>query len=130
MVMPSYHIQARLHSDKVREADAVSIYQHYKSQKWEDRQIVREALIALGIMHNEGWQPQEQPTDAILTANMQTMLQQMATLTSKLAGLDFSSIRNHDGSPVDDELKRELTEFDRSASDMLGQAIFFEVEEE
>lgn len=128
----SVHIQARLHPNVVREADAVLVYKHMKNlQHLTDREIVRESLIAYGQMVDSGWQPQEDVTEVKLSANVLNMLKQMTGLVSKLASMDFSQARNTDGSAIDTtELQRELSEFDKSASDMLGQAIFFDVDED
>jgi murein L,D-transpeptidase YcbB/YkuD len=130
--LKSTHIQARLHPEKIREADALAAYHGVKERtNWTDKVIVREALIAMGQMMDSGWQPQEDVTEVKLTASVQTMLRQMSSLVSKLSSLDFSQARHPDGSEVDTEtLHRELSEFDKSASDMLGQAIFFDVEDE
>lgn len=134
------HIQARINPRLVREYDAYVVFADYASKGNEDRWIVREALIALGIMNGNGWQPQEDVTSVALSAKAVKAVNQLSKLTPVIADfqalvqqllqMDFSSLRYTDGTTADGgAVSQQLTQFEQSAKDVLGQAHLFEVEE-
>lgn len=128
----SVHIQARLHTEKIREADALVIYRHYRDkEKWTDREIVREALIAFGEMKDQNWKAQRDVTPVTLSADMLNMLNAMSALVQTLSHMDFTSVRDGNGVPMDNyAVQQQLSDFDKSASDLLGKAVFFDVEDD
>lgn len=120
----SIHIQARLHRQKVREADACVVYDELKRRGLTEREMVREALIAYGQMTDSGWQPQLDVTEVRMTNEMITMFRNLQTLTTRLASMTFAIGSNQQAEM--DGLQRELTEFEESAKGLLGDAIFFD----
>jgi hypothetical protein len=135
------HIQARLNPRLVREHDAYEVYADLALKaKKDDRWIVREALIAYGEMTDKGWKPQEIVDSITLSAKAVRAVEQLSQLAPVMADfqqlvrqlltLDLSSLRYADGSPADGPLMaRQLTQFEQSAKDVLGQAHMFEVDE-
>lgn len=125
------HIQGRLLRDRVREADAAAVYDELVKNGWKDREIVREALIAFGQMHNQGWQPQQVMTDVKLSETMLKILQQMESVAHQLATLDFSTARHGDGRTVDaPQLRHDLSELEEGAKSLLGTVYFADDEDE
>ena len=125
------HIQGRLLRDRVREADAAAVYDELKKAGWQDREIIRESLIAFGQMHNEGWQPQQVVTEVKLSETVYRMLKQMESAVSRLAALDFSTMKHGDGRSVDGaQVQRDLNELEEGARSLLGNVYFADDEDE
>lgn len=138
--LKSIHIQCRINPNLVREQDAYQVYMHWRNKRKEDRWIIREALIALGVLKMQGWQPQEVTDSLTLSATAVRAVEQMAALTplmvqfqqlvQQLLTLDLSALRYVDGSPADIvEVTRKLSAFEKSAQDMLGETFVFDVDE-
>lgn len=122
------HIQAWLHKQKVREADAIYAYeQATKRDKLSDRDAVREAFIAYELMRENGWQPQRLVTQIQMTEDMFQMVRAMQSLLRRLAEVDFTTARTITGEQVDFEIVgRELNEFEKNSTSMLGQVYDFD----
>lgn len=89
-------VQARLHNkvrDGGRQRDAIKMWNWCKTQKWEDRKIITEALIALAVAMNEGYEPpiNEQ---AVLTNRLQETIMAVADHVQMLSKLDLSTLRS------------------------------------
>lgn len=118
----SVQIQAWLHPEKIREYDAVEALKFYRAKGWADRQIIREALIALRSMEQDGWQAQPGTDEVKLTADFLSVFRQLQSLSTKLTSMDFTAMPRETA----EGMQQELTEFQKSASALLGDAIFFD----
>lgn len=122
--------QALLNRRYIRESEAAEYLDYLEGQlKWDRRAILRESLIALRMQAEAGWQPQEDIGEVQLTKDMVKMLRQLQQTVTKLATMDFSKPQAAQTQQVE-EMKRELNEFEKSATSIFGQAIFFEDDEE
>ncbi len=124
--------QSLLNRRYVRETEAVEILEYFKNDlQWENRAILRESLIALGMATKAGWQPQEDIGEVQLTKDLLKTLRQLQLTVKNLASLDFSQAHYANGELVDPaEVIQQLNEFDQSATSMLGEAQFFEVDDD
>lgn len=144
--MPSEHIQARLAYDDKNKPDEDRAVQAYRKRSKrfvrngkEDRQLICDALLALEAQEGEGWQPPSQTTSVKVTRQMLGILDRMENavqwiesareIAETLRSIDWTSVRTHDGTQVDNGVIERLTELDKSAGHMLGEAMFFEDEE-
>ena len=101
------HLQARLHSDTPdggREKDALEFYfDELIKKKWDNRRILTEALLALRMTMEEGYQPPEVQA-AVLTGEMKELakearraLKLVRKHVEMLNNLDLSSLRTQPG---------------------------------
>lgn len=143
--MPSVHIQARLAYDdknKPEEDRAVQAYRRRSVNfdgKKSDRELVCLALLALDEQEGLGWKPPSTTTSVKITRQMLTILDRMENtaawlesareIAETLRSIDWTSVRHVDGSQVDNGVIEKLTELDRSAGHMLGEAMFFDEDE-
>ena len=125
----SIQVQAWLHPEKVQEADACEILTRYRNIGWKDREIIREALNALKMQVDQGWQPRRDVDNVYINNSTVLMLEQMRALVARLAALDLSGAR-----PVSqqefDQIRRDMNQFEQSAAAMMGGALFFDDEDE
>lgn len=121
--------QALLNRRYVRESEACEYLDRLENEHWDRRTILREAIIALRIMRESGWQPQEDIGEVQLTKEIQQMLKTMGHLVKKMSSIDMSGARYTDGSLVGEELTNEWNEFEKGAAQILGDPIFFEEDE-
>lgn len=102
------HIQGRLHSDNNdggREKEALEFYygNEIKGKRWDDRKIITEALLALRVAMEAGYQPPEVQA-AVLTDEMKEIarearraLKLVRKHVEMLNSLDLSSLRTQPG---------------------------------
>lgn len=126
------HIQAWLHKLYIRESDAIAAYNMARNiDKLSERDAVREAFIAYGIMKNQGWQPQSLTTQVSMTNEMYKMFQDMQALFLKLSQVDFSGAKPVAGSDITIEsIQRDLSAFERNSMGILGNVYSFEDDED
>ncbi len=123
------HFQARLRADVIREADAVNAYLAIqKAWKTDDREIGREALIALAEKIDGGFQPESMIVgEGKVTAEVVTMLNRMTTMLESLMAMDFSHARHADGRPVDaPQMRQQLDEITQGAKSIMSTAVWDE----
>jgi hypothetical protein len=116
--MTGYHVQARLNDNDLnqpRDPDAIQWLKYYRNEGRSDREIIREALIALGVMVGNGWMPAWVVGAQDVHSTTMTMLK---TILSKLDNLDFSSVRSATGLPLTHDESANLA----GAISMLGMA--------
>lgn len=117
-------VQTLLNDRYIDEHDAVVVLDHYRNRlKWTDRQIVREALIALGKATETmgDWTPSRETTEVSLRGDMVEMLKALKGLAVKLSTMDFSGARTSNGETVSSsDIEQELTDLERSAVKLVG----------
>lgn len=122
------HLQARLNSQIVREDVAVEAYDFIKKRSpdgTKDREIIRESLIAYAEKIDGGFiDPGALVVgEGKITADMLNMQRQILEVVLSLLNMDFSTIRNRDGSDFDSgAFQASLTSLQKSATSMLGEA--------
>lgn len=132
-VISGIHFQARLRANVIRESDAVNAYLAIQ-KKWntDDREIAREALIALAEKIDGGFQPQAMVVgEGKVTAEMFSMMKRMAETLDAVALMDFSHARHADGRPVDaSQMYQQIGEITQGASSIMSTAVWYDEDEE
>jgi hypothetical protein len=132
--LKSVHIQARLHprGDNPREGSAIEVYRKTTADfNWTDREYIREASIALGQMLDAGWKPITATKKNVINGEAMALLRDIYMMIQQVASMDFSHARTHDGQPVDQQqIRAQLANIDRTATDILGSAIVFDDDDE
>ena len=126
MARNSVQVQAWLHTQK--DADACEVLQRYRNQGWKDRQIMRAALEALKMQTDAGWQPRQDVDVVYINSATLAMLDQMRALMARLSTLDLSSGQGVSNREFE-QIKKEVSVFEQSASAMMGGAVFFDDED-
>lgn len=102
------HIQGRLHSetpDGGREHGALEFYLDtlLKVEKWDDRRVLTEALLALRMYWEEGYRPPDNPQGLMTSEIVEMAKEARATLKlargamEMLSSLDLTSLRSQPG---------------------------------
>lgn len=120
------HIQCRLHgadANRPRDLDALTIYKAYVKDGWTDRDIVREAMIALGVMVGNGWQPVHHTGTSEIHAQTYTMLQSILNIVSNLRTSGVMVGMSH-------ENQIALENIERGAIEAASQVTFFDIGDE
>lgn len=130
MVRNTIQIQAWLNRQKVGEADACETLLEHRERGWKDRYTITQALNALKMLEEQGWQPAPPMDEVHLTADMVNLLRSVQLLAAKLASMDFSNAQVRSVSQELEIVSRELTAFEKSASALMGNAVFFDDEDE
>lgn len=92
--------QAVLNRQYFREIDAIVVAEALKKEdpeKWTDRKLFTEGLIALGEKLESGWQPQEVPTTISIGADAARMLNQLSAFVQLLSQMDIDGLRQVKG---------------------------------
>lgn len=91
------HIQGRLHSDTQdggREHDALAFYYgQLAEEKWDDRKIITEALLALRMYWEEGYRPPD-PQPIVINSEIQAGIKALREHMKMLSELDLTSLRS------------------------------------
>lgn len=119
--MPSVHIQARLHptdANRPRDKDAIAVYNVYKEAGWKDRDIVREAIVALGVQTDAGWKPVHHMGVDAVHAQTVGMLQTILAIVSNL---------KTSGVVIPQDSQVMLDNIETGAREMAGNAMFFDI---
>lgn len=124
--MPSERVQIRLHPKVIRETDALDVLHYFQRKGWGDRAIVREALIALGQAEHQGWQPEQLVGEGKVTAETIKLLREMMSMLKDISSMDFSKLPGGQSSGVDAaKLTGQMAAFQQGAAQLLGEAIFY-----
>lgn len=118
--MPSERLQVRLHPNIVGERDALDVLEHFRRKGMSDREIAREALIALGEKTHQGWQPETLVGEGKVTAESIKMLRQILSIVQELSVSDFVA----QGALT--KVAGQLTTLQQGATQLLGEAIFYQ----
>lgn len=129
MARNTIQVQAWLHTQKVGESDACQVLLDRRARGWKDRYTITQALNALRMAEEQGWQPAPLMDEIRLTTDMVNMLKSVQTLAAKLATMDFSTAQTRVLSDDLEIVTRELTAFEKSATALLGSAVFFDDED-
>ena len=92
--------QAVLNRDYFHEMDAVEVAETLKEsdpEKWTDRRLFTEGLIALGEKLETGWHPQDVPTMISIGADAARMLNQLSAFVQLLSQMDIDGLRQVKG---------------------------------
>lgn len=92
--------QAVLNRDYFHEMDAVEVAEALKEadpEKWTDRRLFTEGLIALGEKLETGWHPQDVPTTISIGADAARMLNQLSAFVQLLSQMDIDGLRQVKG---------------------------------
>ena len=144
--LKSVHIQGRLNPNTatggtVRAYDAYQVYAVKHNEGKDDGWIIRESLIAMGVLESEGkWKPQDDITPVAISmeavkavrklSGLAPIVKQIQEVVSQLLSLDLSNLHTSSGEKVDGAgLKKKLTAFDQSATDMLSDTSVYHIDE-
>jgi hypothetical protein len=92
--------QAVLNRQYFQEKDAIYIAETLKREdpeKWTDRHLITQGMIALGEKLDSGWHPQDVPSTITIGAEIAAMLSQMKGVIEMLANMDIEGLRQVKG---------------------------------
>lgn len=114
------------HPERLREADAIAVLDWMRGRRrddgqlFTDREIICEALIALGQKIDAGWEPEKFISEKVVSEQMAQLTERFRLLIDRLGEMDFSAAPAAQAKAMRDEISEVQNIF--STSNLIGKS--------